>query len=101
MASGSKGESRSEREQRERTRLYQARTAAFEAKAKRRRRDNIIAGVVGGLIVAGAIASQAVYYYAGPGLPAPVMTDTPSPVQTVPAPVPTEQAPTPDPSTTP
>lgn len=78
MASGSKSESRAQRESRERSRVYQARTEANAQRATRRRRDNIIAGVVGGLIVAGAIGGQAVYYYAGPGVPVPTPTIEPT-----------------------
>lgn len=100
MASGSKSENRSQRENRERNRVYQARTAANEQRAHRRRRDNIIAGVVGGLIVAGAIGGQAVYYYAGPGLPVPTPTVEPT-TPLAPLPVVPPTVPVTDPSAEP
>jgi len=93
------GKARADREARERARLYQARTAFHEARTRRRVRDNVIAGVVGGLIVLGAIASQVVYYAVGPGAPAPEPAPT-STTTPAPTPAPTD-APTPEPTQTP
>jgi hypothetical protein len=76
------------RTQAERARLYAARRAWHEGQIRRRVRDNTIAGIVGGLIVVGAIASQVVH--------AQVTAPAPTPTPTVtPAPTPTD-APTPD-----
>lgn len=91
MASGKTGRERNAHEARERARLYQARREFHEGQERRRTRDNVLVGIIGGAIVIGAIASQFVYYGAGPGAP------TPSPEQSV-TPTPTIPA-TPDPST--
>ena len=87
MAAG--GKQRETREERERTRVYQARRAYHEGQSRRRTRDNLIAGIGGGLLIVAVIAGQAVYFTAGPGAPAP--SPTPSPTATV----------TPDPSGSP
>lgn len=101
MATG--GKDREARAARERTRLYQARRQFHADQARRRRRDNVIAGVVGGLLVLGIAAAQTVYFVAGPGAPAPAPTSTttpsPSPTGTGPAPTPTD-SPTPTPTPT-
>ena len=83
---------RQDRAVRERTRRYQARRADHERRVRRRRRDNIVAGVAGGLLVAAAFGAQAVYFVAGPAAtpaatpgstapadPAPSLQDTPPP----------------------
>lgn len=110
MATESK--SSKDRASRERARLYAARTELHEAKIKRRVRDNVIAGAVGGVLLLGAIGAQVAYFTAGPGKvePTPALTDI-APIETeVPNPVitgePTElgrPAPTelPTPTTTP
>lgn len=101
MATG--GKDREARAARERTRLYQARRQFHADQARRRRRDNVIAGVVGGLLVLGIAAAQTVYFVAGPGAPAPEPTSTttpsPTPTGTAPAPAPTD-SPTPTPTPT-
>lgn len=78
MATGNKH--KATREARERTRVYAARAQMHRDGARRRVRDNWVAAVVATLIVAGAIAGQAIYFTAGPGAP------EPSPAPTMPAP---------------
>ena len=85
MATG--GKQRDTREARERSRVYKARQAFHEAQARRRTRDNLIAGIGGGLLILAVVAGQAAYFMAGPGAPVP----TPSPTSTT----------LPDPSATP
>ena len=92
MATG--GKNRDARAARERTRLYEARRQFHEGQARRRTRDNVIAGIVGGVLVLGLIGAQTAYFVAGPGAPAPSPTSTPGPTGTTP-----EQ--TPSPTTTP
>mgnify|MGYP007023482707 CR=1 FL=1 len=75
---------KSEREARERTRVYRARVEMHEAGVKRRTRDNWIAGLVAGVIIVGAIGGQVAYYTVGPGTPAP-----PPPMPSMPAKKPT------------
>ncbi|HLS93403.1 MAG TPA: hypothetical protein VK015_07800 [Microbacterium sp.] len=58
---------RRERAERERARIYRARTQVHEAQIGRRRRDNIVACVVAGVVVLGAIAGQTAFYTVGPG----------------------------------
>lgn len=79
MSSANRG--RSHRQDRERARLYAARTQHHQSVARRRRRDNVLAGVLGTLLIAGAIVSQAVYFTTGPGAPAPspAATEPPAP----------------------
>ena len=84
MATG--GKDRGAREARERTRLYQARQEFHAGQARRRTRDNLIAGIAGGLLILGVVAAQTAYFVAGPGAPEPspprprrpTMTPTPS-----------------------
>ncbi len=52
---------------RERLRAYQARQTVHEHKAKRRRRDNWVAGIAALVIVALAVGTQLLYFSAGPG----------------------------------
>src|SRR5918994_1963742 len=87
VASGSKspsGKDRTGRAARERARLYQARTAFHEGQQRRRTRDNWIAGLVAGVLLAGAIGSQVLYYTVGPAAPepAPTQSSTPAPTTT-------------------
>ena len=100
MAVGSKDrKDREARAARERTRLYQARRQFHEGQARRRTRDNVIAGIVGGLLIVGIAAAQTAYFVAGPGAPEPAPTSTPTPTGMTPTP--TATTPTPDPSATP
>ncbi|PKI92967.1 hypothetical protein CW368_01320 [Actinomycetales bacterium SN12] len=79
----------------ERARLYAARSAWNAKNIRRRRRDTIVATVIGSLIVAGAVASQAVHAQMTAPEPAPTQTSTPAPT---PSPEPSESA---DPDETP
>lgn len=76
---GSKSTQRT-RTEAERARLYAARTAWHERQVRRRIRDNTIIGVVGGLLVVGAIASQ--FVHAQVSVPQPTATSTPTPTPT-------------------
>jgi len=91
------GKDRDARAARERARLYEARKRFHEEQVHRRRRDNLIAGIAGGVLILGLIAVQTAYFVAGPGAPEPAPTSTPSPTGSMPAPEPTA---TPDPSST-
>lgn len=102
MAVGSKDrKDREARAARERTRLYQARREFHEGQARRRRRDDLIAGIVGGVLVLGIAAAQTVYFVSGPGAPEPAPTSTPTPTPSGMTPSPTATTPTPEPSATP
>ncbi len=92
MATGGK-----DRESRERTRLYRARQEFHASQGRRRTRDNLIAGIAGGLLILGVVAVQTAYFVAGPGAPEPTPTPTPSQTQT---PTPSD-TPAPTPSATP
>ena len=91
------GKDRGTREARERTRLYKARQDFHASQGRRRTRDNLIAGIAGGLLILGVVAAQTAYFVAGPGAPEPTPTSTPSPTTT---PEPTD-SPEPTPLTTP
>lgn len=76
---GSKnGRSRTEAE---RARLYAARTAWHEGLIRRRVRDNTVAGILGGLIVVAAFASQGVHAQVNAPEPDPTETSTPGPAE--------------------
>lgn len=77
---GPNGSQRS-RTEGERARLYAARTAWHEGQISRRVRDNTIAGVVGGLLVVGAIASQSVHAAVTAPEPEPTESSTPAPLE--------------------
>ena len=95
------GKDRGTREARERTRLYQARQDFHAGQERRRTRDNLIAGIAGGLLILGVVAAQTAYFVAGPGSPEPTPSSTPSPAMT-PAPTDSpEPAPTPTPTPSP
>lgn len=98
-----RGKDRQTREQRERARAYQARLELHERQGRRRTRDNLIALVVGLVVIAGAVAVQTAYFVAGPGTPAPspsAPSETPSTTPTdAPSPAASE-APAPSPETT-
>ncbi len=66
------------RDARERTRVYQARKEFHEGLIARRRRDNLIAGVVGGVLILAVVGGQIAYYTLGPGTPAPAPSPTSS-----------------------
>lgn len=100
---------RGAREARDRTRLYQARQAYHDDRARRRVRDNLVAGIGGGILILAVIGGQVAYFTAGPGVPTPTPTPSltplpttsvePTPTSTEPAPEQTEPAP--EESTTP
>jgi hypothetical protein len=93
------GKDRGTREARERTRLYKARQDFHASQGRRRTRDNLIAGIAGGLLILGVVAAQTAYFVAGPGAPEPTPTSTPTPTTT---PEPTDSPePTPSPTPTP
>ena len=77
MAS-SKNAERDAREARDRLRRYNARQSVHSFQVTRRRRDNVIALL--GVVVIAAIATftQVFYFTAGPGMPAPTASPTPS-----------------------
>lgn len=87
------------RDAKERTRVYQARQEFHDGLIARRRRDNLIAGIAGGVLILAVVGGQVAYYTLGPGTPAPA----PSPTSSVtPTPgVTGEPTPTPSDSATP
>lgn len=68
-----------ERAARERTRVYRARQELHRAQVRRRTRDDVVAGVAGGILILAVLAGQLAYYTAGPGMPAPAPASTTSP----------------------
>lgn len=79
---------RTPRDARERARVYQARQAFHRGQIRRRSRDNVIAGIAGGILILAVVAGQVAYYTAGPGMPQP--SDSPTPAPTAPPlPIPT------------
>lgn len=88
------GKDRQSREQRERARIYQARQGMHEQAIRRRTRDNVLAAVIGGVVVLGAIGVQTAYFVAGPGAPTPAPSGSSTPATPQPstsdAPVPSE-----------
>ena len=99
MATG--GKQRDTREARERARVYQARQAFHAGQAGRRTRDNLIAGIGGGVLILAIIAGQAAYFMAGPGAPVPTPTTTPSPTATTTPDASASPTTSPEPSATP
>lgn len=84
------------RVEKERTRAYRARQEFHDGLIARRRRDNLIAGIAGGILILAVVGGQVAYYTRGPGAPAPAPTDTgtPTPVKLpgssmIPTPTPT------------
>jgi len=79
----------------ERARQYAARTSWHEGQISRRVRDNTIAGVVGGLLIVGAVVSQSVHATVNAPEPEPTETSAPAPLENpftdlVPSPAPSE-----------
>jgi hypothetical protein len=98
--SGKDRETREAREARERSRIYRARQEFHDSLQRRRRRDNLWAGIVAGVVVLAAIGGQVAYFTAGPGTPAPEpsVSESPAPAPSDPAsPDPADGA-TPDPA---
>ena len=65
------GKSRNARSERERARLYQARQEFHAGLVSRRRRDTLLAIVIGGAIIIATVVTQTMYFTAGPGTPTP------------------------------
>ncbi|MFE6733541.1 hypothetical protein [Microbacterium sp. NPDC057650] len=99
MAGRGKNDAQHARQQAERARRYAARTAWHEGRARRRSRDNIVASVVGGLLVVGAVFSQVMLAQADAPAPKPKATSSVAPTDGA-SPTPTT-APTPSDSPTP
>jgi len=74
---------RQSRDERERTRVYQARQEFHEGLIARRRRDNLIAGIAGGVLILAVVGGQIAYYTLGPGAPVPEPTATATPTPSV------------------
>ena len=82
------GRDRAQRAERERIRRYEARRELHERGARRRRRDDLIAGIAGGVLLLGIAFAQAAYYIPGSATepegtsaPVPTSTDTPAPAE--------------------
>ncbi|WP_100810715.1 MULTISPECIES: dioxygenase [unclassified Microbacterium] len=71
-----------ERAERERARVYQARLQLRESQVRRRRRDTVVASVVGGIVILAAIGGQFAFYSAGPGALLPADSPSPAPSST-------------------
>lgn len=94
MAARGSRSTRQERVQAERrTRLHTARTIWHQGQIRRRTRDNVVAAIVGSLIVIAAIGSQVVH--------AQVTTPEPTPTPTVEPSISPSDAPTEPPAETP
>ena len=76
MAAG--GKNKDARVARERTRAYQARQKLHEEQVRRRRRDNLVAGIGGGILILAILGGQVAFFTAGPGRPAPTTSPAPS-----------------------
>ncbi|WP_104171032.1 peptidylprolyl isomerase [Cryobacterium sp. M23] len=74
-----KKQEREAREARVRVRAFRARRSVNAHQVKRRRRDNLIAGVSVAVVVALAVGAQVLFFTGGPGSPAPSVADTASP----------------------
>lgn len=74
----SKNAEREAREARERLRRFTARQGVHNEQVRRRRRDNLFAIVGAVLVAALAAVTQVIYFTAGPGLPAPEPSTSPS-----------------------
>lgn len=100
MATG--GKQRETKEARERARVYQARREFHLGQSRRRTRDNLIAGIGGGLLILAVVGGQTAYFVSGPGAPTPSPSSSPSPAASTSAPA-TEETPasTPDPTVAP
>lgn len=80
MATGGKG--RADREARERNRAYLARKEFHDGQVRRRTRDDVVAGIAGGILILAILGGQILYFTAGPGAPKPSPSSTPSPSAT-------------------
>lgn len=83
------GKDRTDRAERERVRQYRARQQLHADRVRRRVRDNVFAGVIGGLLILGIGVAQTVYFVSGPGAPTPTPVVVPVPTEfPLPVPVP-------------
>ena len=80
MAAG--GKDRGTRDARERSRIYQARQKFHDDQASRRRRDNLLAGIIGGALILAVLGGQIAYFTMGPGAPEPAPSPSVSPTST-------------------
>lgn len=91
-----RGRNKQQRTEQERARTYQARQEHNADRVRRRSRDNAIAGIGGGVLLAVILAAQVAFFTVGPGRPAPEHARTPTPQVTTPAATPASSpAPTP------
>jgi hypothetical protein len=81
VATGSKGQGRAAREVRERNRAYVARKEYHDGQLRRRRRDDVVAGVAGGILILAIVGGQIAFFTMGPGAshPSPTHSASPSP----------------------
>ena len=81
MATGGKGQGRAAREVRERNRAYLARKEYHDGQLRRRRRDDVVASIAGGILILAIVGGQIAYFTVGPGSshPSPTHSATPSP----------------------
>lgn len=85
MAAG--GRNKDARVARERARAYHARRQLHAAQVHRRRRDNLVAGIGGGILLVAILAGQFAFFAAGPGKHP--TSASPSPSASVASPSPT------------
>lgn len=98
------GKDRAARDARERARLYEARREFHGSQGRRRSRDNLVAGIAGGVLILIVLGGQLAYYTLGPGTPEPAPSPSATTTPAVVTPTPTSSAPaavTPSPTTTP
>ena len=69
---------KNEREARRRLRAYQARQQVHQTRLTRRKRDNMIAIIVGVVVIALAVGAQLAFFYGGPGTPEATPSATPT-----------------------
>ncbi|WP_054682349.1 hypothetical protein [Microbacterium sp. No. 7] len=100
MATGN--DKKAARAARDRARVYEARQRFHDGVISRRRRDNLIAGVGGGLLLIAIVAGQTAYFTVGAGAPSPSPSPSVSPTPDAPSPsvsAPPPSTPDPAPST--
>ncbi|KHK97376.1 hypothetical protein LK09_11340 [Microbacterium mangrovi] len=93
------GRNKDARIARDRARAYQARQELHTARVRRRRRDNVVAGIGGGVLLVVILAGQFAYFAAGPGKPAPAASPKPT-TSVAPTAVPSPSTPSPSTSAT-
>jgi hypothetical protein len=76
------GKEREQRAAQERARRYAARQELYRQQQGRRRRDNLIALIAGGVLILAVIAGQTAFFTVGPGAPEPSPTSTPAATDT-------------------